>query len=294
MHVAVTGGTGFLGSHLVRRLLARGDRVTVLSRHPDRLGSTRLADCAGNCAVLPLSVAGMTEVAAQRPDAVLHAAACYGRNGESWSDLIAANVQLPLQLLDAGGTAIGLWISIGSALPATVSPYALSKRQHAEWLSAFPDDGAPPRILLPFQQFYGPGDDENKFISLACARLAAGLDLPTTVGTQVRDLLYIDDAAAALICVLDRAARSPGTRIIPVGSGIGVTMREVVETIHAACGQRGRPIFGAVPLRSHEPDQLIADIGALRSMGWSAKVGLADGLRRTVAAVLPARRNESP
>jgi len=282
--ITVTGGTGYLGSHVVAALVARGDRVTVLSRDPARCATSRLGALTRQLTIRPLTAEGMSAAVADGTDAVLHVAASYGRAGESLDQLVEANVRLPLALMVAAGTRIGAWLSVGSALPPEVSPYALSKYQHAQWLRSIPTAQFAPRVHLPFQQFYGPGDDVSKFPTRVVRTLIAGQTLDATAGTQIRDMIYIDDAVSAVLTVLDQADHAaPLWQEFAVGSGVATTVRAFVEAVHAATGGRSALNFGAVAMRPSEPASLVADTTALRALGWARQIALAEGIARTVA-----------
>lgn len=283
MHLIVTGATGYLGSNLTRALLARGDTVTILTRTPDRLG--RLTDLADRLSIQANDVEGMRSACAPGSiDAVIHTATCYGRSGESADELVDANLRLPLALARAAGTRIGRWIDIGSALPASVSPYALSKAQFAAWLAVLPATVLAPRFHLAFQHFYGPGDSPSKFTTHVVRRCLANEDLRLTAGTQRRDFLYIDDAVSAVLTVLDHAKPDGLRSDIPVGSGTAIPVRQFVEQVHSATASRTPLHFGAVPTRPDEPDVCVADPTVLRRLGWQPQVSLDHGIALTVAS----------
>lgn len=283
MHLIVTGATGYLGSNLTKALLARGDTVTILTRTPDHLG--RLANLADRLRIQPYDVDGMRAACAHGPiDAVIHTAACYGRAGESADELVDANLSLPLALTRAAGTRIGRWIDIGSALPASVSPYALSKAQFAAWLAMLPATVLAPRFHLPFQHFYGPGDAHSKFTTHVVRHCLAHEDLRLTAGTQRRDFIYIDDAVSAVLAVLDHATPNGLRTDIAVGTGEAVSVRQFVELVHAATASRIPLLFGSIPMRPGEPDLCIADITALRQLGWQPRVTLEHGIALTIAS----------
>ena len=296
--ITVTGATGYLGSHVVAALVARGDRVTVLSRDPARCPGCRLGALTSQLTIRPLTVEGMSAAVAAGTDAVLHLAASYGRAGESPDQLVETNVRLPLALMLAAGTRIGAWLSVGSALPPDVSPYALSKYQHAHWLRTLPASQLAPRVHLPFQQFYGPGDDSSKFPMRVVRTLISGEALDATAGTQIRDVIHIDDAVSAILTVLGYALGRPAGgaapwQEIPVGSGEPTTVRAFVEAVHAATGKRSALNFGAVAMRPGEPAALVADTTTLRALGWAPQVTLAEGIARTVAGETPALQRSS-
>ncbi len=279
MRIAITGATGTLGSALTRALLQRGESVVILSRTPsvlrrlDGLPVTAYAyDAAGIAAAL----------AAGPLDALVHAACSYGRAGESAADLLDANALTPLRLALAAGTRVGRWLSIGTALPRSVSPYALSKAQFADWLEALPAGTVPPRDILLLEHFYGPGDDPGKFLTRVARACIAGEPLELTAGTQERDFIHLDDVVAAILAVLDRP--QSGCRSIAVGSGTAVTIRTVVESLNRLAGGRSQLRFGAVPMRANEPARCVADTTTLRRLGWAPAVSLESGLAALIAS----------
>ena len=279
MRIAITGATGTLGSALTRTVLQRGETVVVLSRTPAALRrlhglpvTAYTYDAAGICAAL----------AAGPLDALIHTACSYGRGGESAADLLESNALAPLRLALAAGTRVGRWLSIGTALPRGVSPYALSKAHFAEWLEILPTGVVPPRDLLQLEHFYGPGDDPSKFLTRITRACIAGEPLDLTVGTQERDFIHLDDVVSAILAVLDRP--QSGCRSIAVGSGASVAVRSVVESLNRLAGGRSHLRFGAVPVRANEPARCVADTTALRQLGWSPAISLTAGLAALVAS----------
>ena len=274
MRVAITGATGYLGSHLAARLAADGIQVVALSRDPAR--PRRLAGLAVERRRVddPAAVEGI--------DAVVHAAASYGRAGEDAAALVEANLLAPLRLLGAARAAgVARWITIGTALPAALSSYARSKRQFLAWAEAA---GAPAHDWLACEHFYGPGDDEAKFVT-RCLRafLRGEAELALTAGSQRRDFLRVDDAVDAIAHLL-RLPPPTRPRRLPLGTGAAVPVRTLVETLHRLSGARTRLAFGAVPLRADEPEECRADPAPLAALGWRAGIPLDDGLARLVAA----------
>ena len=279
MRIAITVATGTLGTALVHALLGRGDQVVVLSRTPHAL--RRLQGLVVDA--YSYDDNGLRAAMAAGPiDALVHAACAYGRSGESPADLMEANLLHPMRLVDVAGTTIGQWIAIGTALPRTVSFYALSKAQFAEWLELLPASQIGPRAVIALENFYGPGEDPGKFLTRVVRACISGQPLDLTVGTQKRDFIHIDDVINALIRIIDQP--EPAYRVIPVGSGTALPVRQVVERIHAAAASRSELRFGTVPLRPNEPECCVADTTYLRRLGWTPTVSLDQGLYDLVAS----------
>lgn len=273
--IAVTGATGFLGRHIVRALIDGGWSVRAIARPAARravLADLPLSWYATDDAGLAQAVAGAT--------AVVHLATCYGRAGETLGAVLEANYVLPIRLMGAAQAAgVPRALIAGTALPRTLSPYALAKHQAGEWAPLFPSLAT---TSLDLQHFYGPGDDVGKFtarVITACAR-GEGLDL--TDGTQERDFIYIDDAVAAILAVLNSQAAPP---TVAIGSGRAMPVRSFVEAVHARTGRRSALRFGAVPTRVGEPDRLVADTTELRRLGWQPTTDLDVGITHCLAAL---------
>jgi nucleoside-diphosphate-sugar epimerase len=132
------------------------------------------------------------------------------------------------------------------------------------------------------QQFYGPGDNPDAFLTRVARACIAGDPLELTAGTQERDFIHIDDTVTAILAVLDNPGGS--FRRMPVGSGVSVKVRTVVELIHGLSASHSKMSFGAVPMRRDEPARSVADISNLRALGWSPRVELPHGLADLVSA----------
>jgi nucleoside-diphosphate-sugar epimerase len=284
MKILVTGGTGFLGSHLVRALVHRGDRVVVLTRP----GSDwrRLASVAREIVRHELSGDLERAFAAHGPiEAVIHTATCYGRRGETDVEIFAANTALPMRLLDAASRyGVATFYNTDTSLDRTVNAYALSKKQFAEWGRHVANSGRIRFVNIVLEHVYGPDDDETKFTARLIKQFLAGAPVvELTAGEQRRDFVYVDDVVAAYLLLLEstRFGRA-GAPEVAVGSGRPIALRDFVEAARRATGATTDVRFGAVPYREHEVMCSQADVGPLNALGWGPRVELADGIQRIV------------
>ncbi len=298
--VLVTGATGFLGSHLVRRLVTEEADVHVLVR-PTSLRE-RLA------AVLPMvrchhgdvregdALRGL--VSEVRPVKIFHLAAYTDvvRTFENAEEVIGVNLRGTVNLLRAlEGTGYDCFVYAGTCEeygdnpvpfqedqpPNPVSPYSASKaaatlfcRMYARTL------GCPVVMLRPFLTF-GPHQAENRFVAQAIAAAVRDEVFPMTGGAQGRELNYVDDIVEGFI----RAATTPAAlgEVINLGSGVQHRMRDVAALIFELAGSRGRPEIGALPYRPVESWDFYCDSSkARRLLGWESRVSLEEGLRRTI------------
>ncbi|MDW8345135.1 MAG: NAD-dependent epimerase/dehydratase family protein, partial [Verrucomicrobiae bacterium] len=126
---------------------------------------------------------------------------------------------------------------------------------------------------------YGPFEDQRRLVPHIITSLLRGQRAELTAGTQVRDFLHVEDVGTALATV----ATSSLTGIVNIGSGTGVTVRHIAETIGELIGRSDLLAFGAKPTPLHDPPYVVADTTRLRSLGWQPRYNLRSGLAQTIA-----------
>ncbi|MDE1713188.1 NAD-dependent epimerase/dehydratase family protein (plasmid) [Chromobacterium amazonense] len=290
MRILLTGPGGFLGSALARYWSEYGHELILLARptsslkHLDDLMSMHLLR-----ASTFEEIAGLVQEAA--PDAIVHTACSYGRNGETPLDVMKANHVLGSVLLQAvldnttSEKGPVSFLNAGTVLSPDVGLYALSKTQFSSWgaalASQYPERLRFIDILL--QQMYGPGDDQSKFttrVIKTCMRNEPYLAL--TAGEQKRDFIHIDDVVRAYDCILNQRAVFAANDSIDVGLGEAVTMRDFAVLTKQIAGASTALDFGAVPYRINEPMLCVANTNRIRCLGWQPKFSLAEGLAFTL------------
>lgn len=285
MRVLITGATGFLGSAVAHACVLAGIEVSAIRRpHSDltRLdgiveriafhdnteeGIQASLDCPGGC------------------DAVVHAATCYGRQGETWSTLLETNTIFPLRILEKALTlGVGLFINIDTVLDSRINAYALSKRQFADWGRWVSESEKLRFVNVRMEHLYGPGDDPSRFVTHIIRQCLANAEsVPLTEGRQMRDFIHINDAAVGIIQLLDAGERLPtGWSEFDLGSGRPVNIRQLVERIHRLADSQAKLCFGDIPYRDNETMESMADITKLAGLGWACRISLDDGLVQTI------------
>ncbi len=283
--ILLTGATGFLGSHLARALVVGGNRVLILKRpssNVERIASILPAlsmyDIDGTDLSLPFKKHG-------KVDAVIHTATCNGRNGESSAEIFDANTVFPLRLLEtAASFNTETFINSDTVLDKNTNAYALSKHHFLEWGRLFAGARKIRFVNVRLEHMYGPGDDTSKFTARVIKDCLANVaEIKLTPGDQKRDFVYIEDVVFAYDILLEQTNRQAAYfQEYSLGSGVAVTIREFVETVHQITGSTTRLNFGALPYRQNEIMNSGTDIEALMSLGWRCRTTLANGIRKTV------------
>jgi len=281
--ILLTGGNGFLGSSLFRKLLSQGHKILLTVRGTSDL--SRIADIKDQARLLYIEKTDFAELfRSEKIDAVVHCATNYGRKVTSPLSILEANLLLPLRLLQLGAeNGLPCFINTDTILDKRISYYSLSKAQFREWLKLYSDRMACVNAAL--EHFYGPGDDDSKFTSWAVHSLLKGVPrLDLTPGGQKRDFIYIDDTADALLSVIGHTPNSSkGYFPYEIGTGKAVSLRELVTLIKELSGNSATELnFGAMPYRENEVMEYKADLSSIAALGWTPKVSLREGLRLTI------------
>jgi CDP-paratose synthetase len=287
--ILVTGGTGYLGSNIVKKLALKfGEDIKIGVCKRQTSATDRLRNCENVIYFSPDEVVKESFFVKNKFFAVIHCATNYGRNREEPLDILESNLIFPVALLHAaqiGG--VRVFINIDTMLAPTVSHYSLSKSQFREWLFLAKFSIRIKNVRL--EHFYGPGDSGSKFINYVVRELLRGAPkLPLTLGEQKRDFIFIDDAVDAILLILDDSIESklvPGPEIqeYEVGTGKPASIREVVLRVRKIIGNYSTELqFGAINYRIDEPMDVKVDLSALAKLRWVPKYDLDAGLRKMI------------
>jgi UDP-glucose 4-epimerase len=297
MRVLVTGGAGFIGSHLTDALLARGDEVTVV----DDLSRGRLARLDDQASLHKLSVTDAGALAALveqgRPELICHLAAQIDVRASvaAPADDAQTNVVGTVNVLEAaraadarvlfcstGGVLYGRDAPIPSledVLPLPESPYGIAKYCAEQYVGLYNRLHGCRHTILRLASVYGPRQDpagESGVIPIFCARVLAG-ERPMIYGDgkQTRDYVYISDVVAAFLAAADHGR--PG--IWNCGTGVETSVVSLAGLIGSAAGKEVDPVFVAARPGELQRSALAAE-RAQRDLGWLPAVALAEGVHR--------------
>ena len=300
--VLVTGATGFIGSHLVRRLVDHGVQVHALtsvvsSVYPLRLRPLRdhIVLHGGN---LNDRSAMDAVVESAQPTHVLHLGA-YTHVGKSWQrvdECIQTNVQGTVNLLQAlGDTGYRRFVYLGTseiygdievpfredAVVNPISPYSVSKYAGERFCRMFHRGRDWPIVMIRPFNAYGPAQTPDRVIPEIIGRALRRDELKMTQGLQTREFNYVDDLVDGII----RAATVDGIEgeLFNLGCGEEISMRDLAAMILELLGDPIAPKFGALPERPTEISRMFCDnTRAREALGWTPKYTLRDGLAKTI------------
>ncbi len=302
MRALVTGGAGFIGSHVVERLVERGDTVAVI----DDLSNGKRENLPAGVALHEGTICdgGLVEatVSGFRPEVVFHLAAQVSvieslkdpfndlaRNGVGSLNLFQAarrNGQPKIVYCSTGGAIYGEPAPADLPVPEgypnlPLSPYGISKHIAEHYLRIEGANHGQRWTVLRFSNVYGPRQDphgEAGVVAIFCQRMFE--DRVCHVygdGEQTRDFVYVGDVARAVVAAAERA----DGEVINIGTGRETTVNQVVAALEQAWGGPFR--VEHAPARTGEVRRIALDIAkAARVLGWSPEVEFEEGIRRTV------------
>lgn len=286
--ILLTGASGFLGSYLLEALIQQNYNTIVLKRSTSNLW--RISHLSSLYATYDVDVDSVEKAFQEHKiDAVIHTACCYGRNGEFTTEIVKSNLIFGLQLLDAcvkynTSTFFNTdtFFNAGNLLQKHLNVYTLSKRQFVDWLKLHAEKINV--INLKLHHLFGPKDDSTKFIPWLISELQRDAhEIKLSEGEQKRDFIYIHDAVAAYLTLLNKEDIQCGYHEMIVSTGQLVTLKAFIEYLSQqfAILYGQKPVrlgFGEVPYREEEimsPDNTNDE---LLKTGWTAKFTYKDGI----------------
>jgi UDP-glucose 4-epimerase len=309
----VTGGAGFIGSHLVEALLREGFRVRVV----DNLATGRIANLAhveGRFDWVEGSVADFSvcQAAAEGVDYVFHQAAIPS---------VPRSVREPLSSHESGPTATinmleaarlagvrrFMFAASSSAygdtvelpkheemLPQPLSPYAAGKLAGEHYVRVYAQTMGLDGVSLRYFNIFGPRQDPSSpysgVISIFIEKMSQG-EWPTIFGdgTQTRDFTYVANAVAANLAAM-RHPHPLGGDVFNVGTGQRISLLDLVASLNAIFATDVEPIFQ--PSRAGDVRDSLASLDRIRQvLDYRPAISFDEGLRRTVDASVPTRHH---
>ncbi len=286
----VTGATGFLGSHLARRLRLDDWDVIALKRSLSQIPK-HLADDPKIRWFDVDTATGISDAfdATNTIDAVVHLAASYGRKEDPPTSIVQSNLIFPLEILQRSlQRDVPLFINTDTCFTIEypyLQSYTLSKKQFSEWGRILAATSGMRFVNLELQHPFGPGDRSGKFVPWIIQQCHQDcVPIPLTPGEQKKDFIYVDDVVMAFLTIMARFDKlDKGYHHIECGRGESISLRRFVELVHEA-SQSNCPLeFGKMPYRPMEIMNSVADTHRLRELGWKSICSIEDGISATVS-----------
>lgn len=302
MNILLTGATGFIGSAFTRLALSRGHRVAGLIL-PTETPPAALADARGLTWLRgTLNAPPWPELAAFAPEVCAHAAwittpGVYLESPEN-ERFLAASVAFMRRVRELGTTHL---VGLGTCIEYQITDQPLSEtrtpvapttryaRCKNELRLALEADAKAHGVTAGWARVfypYGPGEHPSRLCSALLQKLARGEALPLKTPDSTKDYIFITDLAAALLTVVEKRAEGP----INLGTGVGVSVRQIAETLAEMLGQPGLVSISDPPQVDPLPF-VVADATRLRSLGWRPQIELREGLERLRRAILEDRQS---
>ena len=298
--VLVTGAEGFIGSHLVKRLLKEGASVHALVQKDSSLW--RIEDCIDKLVVLKTDITDPTSLQSSlprlKPQIVFHLAALVdiSRTWELIAPLVRTNIMGTIHLLSAvKESSLEAFIHTSSSeeygdarspieesrRESPISPYSFSKLAGTYFCQMAARTFDLPVTVVRLFPVYGPFQDSSMFIPSAIRDLLLKKEFKMSPGEQIREFTYVDDVVEAYL----KVAHCPGDpgELLNVGSGVACKVKDVIKIIRGLVGGNTTVKVGAIPYRKGEGSEIFCNNHRFRKLtGWSPTVALEEGLRLTV------------
>jgi UDP-glucose 4-epimerase len=303
VRVLVTGATGFIGSHLCRRLVDDGAEVHALTSTVSSVYPVRLVDIRDRITLHGgnLNDSGAMESVVERSDPLLvfHLGA-YTHVGKSWDrvdECIQTNIHGTVSLLQAlarGRYERFVYTSTSEVYGDVevpfredsrvdpLSPYAVSKYAGERFCRMLRRGRSWPIVMVRPFNAYGPAQSPDRVVPEIIVKALRKERLAMTDGLQTREFNYVEDLVDGFV----RAATVPGIEgeVFNIGGGEEVSMRDLAKTILGLMGDPIEAEFGALPDRPTEIWSMRSDVTkARRDLGLPPFRTLADGLQATIS-----------
>ncbi len=302
--VIVTGGAGFIGSHVCQAYRDAGWQVIAL----DNLSSGKLTNVPDGVEFVEMDIRSddlQQFMKQRRPTIVNHHAAQIDVRVSVTDPRLDASINIDgwLNVLESSrnaGASRVIYVSSGGVvygepdvLPtgerapkAPISPYGVSKLTGEHYLFFYRKVHGLEGVALRYSNVYGPRQDphgEAGVVAVFCRRLLENLNLTIFGdGEQTRDYVYVGDVAAANLAVSESSLADPETIddvAFNVATGVEVSVCRLAETLLKVSGREADIEFAAA-----RPGELLRsslDTACLQAAGWTPEIDLAEGLRRT-------------
>ena len=298
--ILVTGGAGFIGSHLTKRLVDEGAKVSVLVKYNSIIDCPRLVKIWDKINIIEADLRNTDSVGEMKKnsyDLAFHLAA-YNHVGDSFKHVLEnvnSNLISTINLLN-NGPKIKKIIHMGTSeiygiqsklpfdvkeMPNPMSPYAVTKYA-SELFSLLKSKSSNLNLLCvrPFNTF-GPFQSEKAIIPEMIIKCLQNKEIKTTGGKQTREFNYIDNIIDGVLFLNKKIKHT--IEPINVGSNNPISIKNLVKKIHKYTKSNSKLKIGSLNYRPNEIWRMQANNKFILSKGWKPKINFDEGLRLTIA-----------
>jgi len=287
-NVLLTGATGFLGSHLLPRLINENYDVIILKRSFDSV--CKIKKLLSRFRSYDLDAIDIEDVfKGNRIDVIVHIATDYGKDIFDGQNrvirLINANIEFPARLLElASRYKIRYFINTHTASHSKYLFYSATKNAFLEIAYFYSANYDFKFVNMIIEYIYGENDDDIKFIPSVINKILNGEKIEASGGEQERDFIYVGDVVNAYMLLLSQMDKIKESHTeFNVGTGNVMSFKSFVEKIEEAIGSKALISWGVVPYRKNELFYSKADISRINKiLGWHPEISLDQGLLNTV------------
>ena len=298
-NILVTGGAGFIGSHLVKKLINLKANVSVLIKYNSMIDCPRLISVWNKLNIIEADMRNIDSVSEMKKmnfDLVFHLAA-YNHVGDSFKHVLEnvnSNLISTINLLN-NGPKIKKFIHMGTSeiygiqskipfnvneKPNPMSPYAVTKYA-SELFSILKSKSSKLDLLCvrPFNTF-GPFQSEKAIIPELIIKCIQNKAIKTTGGKQTREFNYVDNIVDGILFLTRKIKNN--IEPINIGSNRPIRIKDLVKKIHSYTFSQSKLCIGSLKYRPNEIWKMQANNKFIVSKGWKPKINFDTGLKLTI------------
>jgi len=290
--ILITGGTGFIGSHLINALINNTNNNIIITVQKNS-NLWRIKNHIKKIKIFDIDNNNVEQLFLDNKiNAIVHLACKYGKNNHNFMELIETNLIFSLKILNlAIKYNVETFINTDTFFNNKISKsnymvsYTLSKKHFSEWLELTKSTKV---INLKLHHVYGPKDNPEKFIPWLISQLKMNKDkILLSSGNQYRDFIYIDDVINAYLTVIDKKDQISNNSEFEVKTGKVTTVKDFIKLVRKLYKEidfTNRTILGFSEIA--DLDESIGIINSKNSeligLGWIIQNSLEDGIKKTI------------
>ena len=284
--ILMTGGTGFLGSHLLNKILSNNISVVLLKRSHSSLNNIENFINNPFLKIYDVDLIDVKDVFNENKiDVIIHTATDYGRNG-FLTEVLNSNLIFPLSIIqEAIKHKVPYFINTdtffnkGDLKYSHLINYSISKKLFLESIKEISSDIK--IINMRIEHMFGVNDSINKFVPKIINKLVNNEpSIQLTDGFQKRDFIYIKDVVDAFYSILKSLSdySHPNFKTYDVGLGASMSIREFATTLKEKTNSISFLDFGAIPTKKDEIMDSFANSEDLKSLGWTPTYSIQEAI----------------